>query len=309
MEAGSIDSSDVAKGPEEAPAPSPAPARIPAAFRLMAALPLSLIHLLGGLVGRLAIALVARERLRAEENLRYAGYTDRRMLWAAAGEAGKTLLELPWLWLRSSSEVLARVRDVQGVEHVQAAHAQGRGVIFLTPHIGSFEVAAQYASAHAPITVMYRPPRQRLLQPLAELGRARRNLGLVPATGSGATALLRALRRGEWIGILPDQVPSRGEGEWVEFFGKPAFTMTLALRLQRRTGAPMLLCLCERLAAGRGYRIHVEPLAIPEDSEHPARELNRALENLIRRKPEQYLWSYNRYKVPAGIHPPTGTLP
>ena len=99
-------------------------------------------------------------------------------------------------------------------------------------------------------------------------------------------------------------MPSKGQGEWSEFFGRPAYTMTLTHRLQNSSGAVVVLVLCERLPQGRGYRIHLEPLPPPDPGESPTRQLNRGLEQLIRKCPTQYLWSYNRYKVPAGVSPP-----
>jgi KDO2-lipid IV(A) lauroyltransferase len=223
---------------------------------------------------------------------------------AAIAEAGKTLLEMPWLWTRPQSQIVGLVRAVEGEACVREAQAQGKGIIYLTPHLGCFEVAAQFASAHAPITAMYRAPKQSMLEPIIREGRARGNVRLATADMKGVFALLRALRKGEWVGILPDQVPGKGEGEWTEFFGQPAYTMTLAHRLQKSTGAAVLLAFCERLPQGAGYRIHLEPLPSPEPGESPTRQLNRGLERLIRKCPEQYLWSYNRYKVPAGVAPP-----
>ena len=141
-------------------------------------------------------------------------------------------------------------------------------------------------------------------EPLLRAGRARGNVRVATADRKGVFALLRALRNGEAVGILPDQVPSRGEGEWAEFFGRPAYTMALASRLVDATGATAILAFCERLPDAAGYRIHLETLPDREPGESSARRLNRALEKLIRKKPEQYLWSYNRYKVPPGVEPP-----
>ena len=273
-------------------------------FRGIAALPLWTIQALGAVLARLAFALSARERRRLERNLLYAGYQDARVRNAAIAEAGKTLLEMPWLWTRPQSQIVGLVRAVEGEACVREAQAQGKGIIYLTPHLGCFEVAAQFASAHAPITAMYRAPKQSMLEPIIREGRARGNVRLATADMKGVFALLRALRKGEWVGILPDQVPGKGEGEWTEFFGQPAYTMTLAHRLQKSTGAAVLLAFCERLPQGAGYRIHLEPLPSPEPGESPTRQLNRGLERLIRKCPEQYLWSYNRYKVPAGVAPP-----
>src|SRR5262249_5087097 len=128
----------------------------------------------------------------------------------------------------------------------------------------------------------------------------------VPADMRGVRAMLKALKRGEAIGILPDQVPGVGEGEWTEFFGRPAYTMTLVGRLAEQTGAPVLVRYSERLRAGRGYRFTIQPVLEPRPPESPVRALNRSLEQITRRCPEQYLWSYNRYKVPAGVRPPGG---
>jgi KDO2-lipid IV(A) lauroyltransferase len=144
----------------------------------------------------------------------------------------------------------------------------------------------------------------RAVEPLMQHGRTREGMRSVPPDLSGLRAMLRALHSGEAIGILPDQVPGIGEGEWTEFFGRPAYTMTLVTKLAHKTGAPVLLGYAERLARGRGYRLHVVPMPDPLPRENPQRLLNRAIEELVRRCPAQYLWAYNRYKVPSGVEQP-----
>jgi Kdo2-lipid IVA lauroyltransferase/acyltransferase len=273
-------------------------------FRMLAALPLRTVQALGVALARLAFALSARERNRLDQNLRHAGYDDPGLRGVAIAEAGKTLLEMPWLWTRPQTEVVNLVQDVVAEASVCEALAQGKGIIYLTPHLGSFEVAAQYAASLGPITAMYRTPRQSRLEPFIRAGRARGDVRLATADMQGVFALLRALRNGETVGILPDQVPSKGEGEWTEFFGRPAYTMTLTHRLQKSTDAVVVLVFCERLPRGSGYKIHLQSLPPPAPGESPTRQLNRGLEQLIRRCPAQYLWSYNRYKVPAGVAPP-----
>lgn len=272
--------------------------------RLVAALPLAAVHSLGALIARIAFAVAGGERRRLDENLRCAGYGDPALRRSVIEESGKTLLELPWIWLRPQEEIVKLVRDVVNPEVFLQAKERGKGIIFLTPHLGCFEASAQFASLHSPITVMFRPPRQRILEPLLRAGRARGNIRIATADRKGVFALLRALRNGETVGILPDQVPSRGEGEWAEFFGRPAYTMALATRLRDATGATVVLAFCERLPRATGYRIHLRSMPEPQPGESAARHLNRALEDLIREKPEQYLWSYNRYKVPPGVAPP-----
>jgi KDO2-lipid IV(A) lauroyltransferase len=275
--------------------------------RLLAALPLSLLHRLGAIAGNAVYLLSPRYRHYFSTNLRAAGFTEPTLLRQAIAEAGKGLLELPAIWLRPHAAVAGWVAQVSGWELVEAALARRRGIIFLTPHLGCFEITAQYyayrAPADAPITVLYRSPKKKSVEPLMLAGRRRPNLRLASADLKGVRILLRALKKGEAIGILPDQAPGVGEGEWVDFFGRPAYTMTLAGRLAG-AGAEVILAYAERLPRGLGYHLHLEAMPAPLADESPARALNRALEGLIRQCPAQYGWSYNRYKVPAGAQAP-----
>ena len=276
-------------------------------FRLLARLPLPLLHNLGALVGWLIWWASPAYRRHFRRQIAQAGLEDARR--PAIAEAGKGLLELPKIWLRPQAEVVARVARVSGWELVEAAWAQGRGILFLTPHLGCFEITAQYYAAQRPITVLYRRPKQAWLAPLIEQGRGG-NMALAPADLSGVRRLLKALKSGEAAGMLPDQVPGKGEGVWVPFFDRPAYTMTLAARLAE-TGATVLLAYAERLPYGAGYHLRLFPLSTPLAGELAGRaaQLNRELEALIRRCPAQYLWGYNRYKVPAGAELPPGTAP
>jgi KDO2-lipid IV(A) lauroyltransferase len=217
-------------------------------------------------------------------------------------EAGKGLLELFVVWGRPFDQALALVRQCEGWEHVDAARTAGRGVILLTPHLGCFEIAGLYCASRMPMTVLYRPPRLRWLQPIMESGRGRGSMTLAPTDVSGVRKLLVALKRGEAIGVLPDQVPGSGDGVWADFFGRPAYTMTLVSKLVGRTQAAVLLVFAERLEKGRGYRLTFMPMAQAMSGEptSDAQAMNSAVESLVRQRPEQYLWSYNRHKTPKG---------
>jgi KDO2-lipid IV(A) lauroyltransferase len=274
-------------------------------LRLAARLPLPLLHALGAALGWMVYLCSPRYRRDFKRNLALAGLSDFRLRCAAVAEAGKSVMEVPAVWLRPFARVADLVVEVKGWEYMDEGAKRGKGLIAVTPHIGCWEIAGQYVASRVPITVMYSPPKMKLLEPLMQAGRSRDSaMKSVPADLRGVRAMLKALRRGEAIGMLPDQVPGVGEGEWVEFFGKPAYTMTLVGRISEQTGAPVLLCCAERLPRGRGYRFIAEPLLAPRPPESPVRALNRSLEQLIRRHPEQYLWGYNRYKVPAGVLPP-----
>jgi KDO2-lipid IV(A) lauroyltransferase len=274
--------------------------------------PLPVLHALGTAVGWASWLLSPAYRRRFEANARLggAGTAQRR---DAVAQAGRLVTELPYLWLRPYERALVPAPQWVGAEHVDAALAAGRGLVILTPHIGAFEVIAQaYAErwgAKAPMTALYRPARKPWLRELEETARRRPGLLTAPANLAGVRQMMRALRAGQCVGMLPDQVPPDGMGTWAPFFGAPAYTMTLAARLVQQTGATPLLLVCERLPAGTGWRIHVQPLPEPlparaegqGEDEHQAAcaaVMNRTMEHGIRIAPGQYLWGYDRYKPP-----------
>ncbi len=276
-------------------------------FKLLSSLPLSVLHRMGALLGRLTYALSGQYAARMRENLLQAGFSldeerGQRLLSASIAEAGKGIMELPWVWGRSYEEVLSRVLACRGLQHVQAAQASGKGIIYLTPHLGCFEMCALYLAKQAPITVLYRQPRLLWLEGVMRRGRERGQARLAKADLSGVRLMYKALKRGEAIGLLPDQVPSQGEGEWANFFGRPAYTMTLVGRLAQSSDATVVLVSAERVAGGAGYVIHFEPLLLDYSLSVP-QQINTALEKMIRAYPAQYLWSYNRYKVLHGMQP------
>ncbi len=277
-------------------------------FRLLSGLPLRWLHGLGALLGRMTFALSAEYAARTEGNLRQSQLASDETHYAALlrqtiDEAGKSIVELPWIWGRPLQQVCAAVRSCQGWELVQAAHARGKGILFLTPHWGCFEMTSLYIAQHLALTNLYSSPKQAWLESVMRGGRERGLARLATADLSGVRRLFKALRRGEAIGLLPDQVPSQGEGEWVDFFGRPAYTMTLSGRLAESSGAAVLLVYAERLARGEGYRLNFEMLPLDFSGSVP-RQINAALERVIAISPAQYLWSYNRYKIPAGVPPP-----
>jgi len=277
-------------------------------FRLIALLPLRALHGIGALVGRVTFAMSGEYAARTKENLRQAHLaTDEKhfaeLLERAISEAGKGMVELPWVWSRPLDQVCATVQSCKGWEHIESAHARGKGIILLTPHWGCFEVVGLYVGQRMPLTCLYRSPKQGWLEKIMRGGRERGQARLATADVSGVRTLYKALRRGEAIGLLPDQVPSQGEGEWVDFFARPAYTMTLSGRLAQTSGATVLLAFAERLPHGTGYALRFEPLLLDFSKLVPL-QINMALERVIAISPAQYLWSYNRYKIPSGVTPP-----
>ena len=274
-------------------------------IRWLSGCSLRLLHALGGALGWAGYLASPSYRRRLNENAAAAGVSPRQRR-AAVADAGRLVMELPRLWLRPREQSINDPVRWEGEALLEALLARGHGLVLLTPHMGSFEVSAQaYAERFGqqqPITVLYRPARQTWLRTLEETARARPRLSTAPANLSGVRLMLRALRRGETVGLLPDQVPPEGMGVWVPFFGRPAYTMTLATRLVQQTGAAVAVLWTERLPQGAGYVVHAielpHPLPPSGNDEAGAEAVNRSMEAVIRLKPSQYLWGYHRYKNP-----------
>jgi KDO2-lipid IV(A) lauroyltransferase len=288
-------------------------------LRWMSYRKLRTLHSWGAVVGWLVYGLSPTYRKRFAVHAHLAGVSRARWRPAIAN-TGRMLMELPFLWLRPQDEPISPRVSWIGIDVLEAAlvraQSHERGIVFLSPHLGAFEVIAQaYAERfgkRCPMTALYRPARKSWLRDLVDSARARPGLATAPATLAGVRQMMRALRRGEVVGLLPDQVPPQGMGVWAPFFGRPAYTMTLATRLAEQTGAEIVLMRSERTARGTGYVIHVSPMtrALPQgpagDESHQvacATVINREMEQLILQSPEQYLWGYHRYKDPRSAAP------
>ncbi|WP_243725230.1 lysophospholipid acyltransferase family protein [Candidatus Thiosymbion oneisti] len=270
-------------------------------LRAISRLPLSLVHLLGVCVGWLMLKIPNKQRRNALINVRLCfphlqaaqalAFRRRSFL-----EYGKTYSEVAYLWLRPTRKVLALVRAVSGRELLH--RDDGRGVIVLSPHLGAWELAGLYLSAQGPTTTLYKP--QPELNWLIREVRGRAGAELVPTDRQGIRKLMQALRRGEYVGILPDQEPRMNPGSvFAPFFGVPALTMLLINRLARKTGARVIFLFAVRLPRARGFHIHCLPAPVGVDSADEttgATALNRGIEHAVNTCPEQYLWAYKRFR-------------
>lgn len=273
-------------------------------FRFFSVWPLPVLHALGGALGWLVWALSPRYRARFRANVAQAGVPFAAARPAIA-EAGRFVAELPKLWLRPASySCLAQVR-VEGQRHVAHAFAQGHGVIFFGPHCGSFELGPQaLAELHGPLTAIYRPARKAWLAQFERMARDRPGLAVLPASLGSIRLMHKTLKANQAVALLTDQVPPQGLGLWAPFFGRPAYTMTLAARLAAQSGAALLPVSCERLPRGRGYVLKIWPAVagLPADGKsgllHAVTRINQAIEAIVLSQPGQYLWGYARYKTP-----------
>ncbi len=280
-----------------------------AVFSLLARLPLRAVHAIGAAGGWLTYLLSASYRMQVRANLAQAGLNDASLRRRSVAEAGRQALEAAWLWQRPAADIAACVNEAL-VGSYEELLADPRPLMILTPHLGGFEAVAQYYATRAaaqarPMTALYRVPRKQALRALIDK-RARPGLLLAPADMCGVRMLMRALKSGQTVGILPDQVPSQGDGVWAPFFGRPAYTMTLPARLAATLNARIVFVVCERQPGGRGYTLRLTPFEQPltGDITVDTMALNQAVETLIRQYPAQYLWGYKRYKAPAGVSGP-----
>ncbi len=266
-----------------------------------------LLHALGALLGLVVFAVsnVYRQRLVANAyQSSLASMSGWQGLLHAACQAGMMVTELPRLWLGSAVRVLWNDRTALDAVFAQAA-SSNKGIIFLTPHLGSWEVAGQAiasaCNAHGKVmTVMYKPAKQASLDAIVKASRQRPGMETVPADVSGVRQTLRVLKSGGAIGLLPDQVPLNGMGVWSSVFGKPAYTMTLAAKLAQSNECPVVMVWCERLKYGFGYRVFTRTLTLGLSGTLDAvvQQINDAVEGAIAELPTQYLWGYARYKAP-----------
>lgn len=273
-------------------------------IRAIGSLPLRLGRVAGLAVGAVLWLMPNPARSTARANLERC-YPDldagerRRRVRRSLLHLGQTLTDSAWVWTRSPAELQAAVREVRGFEQVRRAREEGLGIIFVSPHIGCWELVATWLAEQVPLTALYRPPRLAALESIMTAGRQRTGATLVPTDGRGIRALYKALTRGETIGILPDQAPRHDQGVIAPFFGQPARTMTLLSRLARGGRATVIQCVMERLPGGAGFRLHLFPaspaVADPDDL-IAATAVNRDVERCIALCPEQYMWSYRRFR-------------
>ncbi len=266
-------------------------------FKCFAILSFPTLHKLGAALGWMIYFCSPKSAKIMKDNIKNSklakNYTHfKKILNENIAENGKSILEAFAIWQKKEPELLASIKQVHNWNVVKDALALGKGIIFLTPHLGCFEITSIYYGSKHPIAVLYRAPKMNWLMPLIQAGRTRTGVTLAEANASGVRKLMQALKRGEAVGILPDQIPAAGEGEWADFFGQPAYTMTLASKLAEKTGATIIMAYGERLAYGAGYEIHLQKV---ESIATPAL-LNKAIEAQIAQKPTQYLWRYNRHK-------------
>ncbi|MCK8515324.1 lysophospholipid acyltransferase family protein [Methylonatrum kenyense] len=272
-------------------------------LRLMSMLPLPVAHGIGAISGQLAYLLARSTRHVALTNLALC-FPDvseqerRRLARASFRELGKQLLETGIIWFGRHERLRRLVTNPESLDELAGRWPQGHGLVLAGPHLGNWDLTGYYVNSRFTLHHLYRPPRQAELEPLLTEARERGGGRSLPATPSGIRQLYKALRGGGLVAILPDQ-EARGSGVFAPFFGVPARTMTLLNQMAAKTGAPVVFCFMQRLPWGRGFRLRLVPA--PPDIDNPdpeiaATALNKGVEQCVRLVPEQYQWTYKRFR-------------
>jgi KDO2-lipid IV(A) lauroyltransferase len=274
-------------------------------LRLFSLVPLKTMHRLGDAIGRLSVAMHSKTARHTAVNLKLVrpaldGAAQAALLTQTMEESGRSLTEMANIWGGGAQKALGLVREVRGLELFEAAIASGKGTIIAAPHLGCWELLNYWLCSRTPMAILYRPPRVAAVETLLRKVRGALAPEQVRAEGAGVRTLYKRLAAGGTVGILPDQKPRAGEGEFAPFFGVEALTMVLLPRLAARTGATVLFSFAERLPNGEGFRIHILPA--PEgladaNLKIACTALNKGVEQCVDLAFAQYQWHYKRYSA------------
>jgi KDO2-lipid IV(A) lauroyltransferase len=271
-------------------------------LRLFSSLPLAVLQIIGAGIGLLIYLCSPRYRARLNKNhqsaANYSGFKLTR--WRVAAESGMIFADTLWIWRYPKASI--NKASIENVDQIIELSKNGKGLIVLASHLGGFEIVPRIFAEHMRATVMYRPARKQFVNDLMLKSRKHPQMDFVEANIGGVRKIKRALVRGEVVGILADQVPSVGDGVWAKFFNQYAYTTSFPIKLARQADVAILFVGAERLGLGKGWVIKSQLMLQPfsESLAEACTEMNEHFEEMIISKPNQYLWSYNRYKRPAG---------
>lgn len=277
---------------------------------LVSLLPLGLSRLIGRGIGRLSWLLKTRGALTTERNLELCmpelSIQQRAELCKSSLEqTGAMLMETPAIWLRDIAWAQRQILAVEGQDVIDRALASDKGLIIISPHIGNWEILGLHLIDLGKLTCLYQPSSNRALDSIVKTSRARGGTELAPTNRQGVMTVLKALKRGEMTGILPDQVPDEGSGSLSEFFSQPVKTMTLLCNLLQKTQCEAIVAYARREPGGFTV-VFKQPHAdlFNEDLDTSIKGLDLSVEAAVRDIPDQYQWEYKRFRrVVIGVDP------
>ena len=267
---------------------------------LCSILPLKINHTFGALIGKLLYIFGSEAKKVSVQNVEICfpelSLKDQKSLVKnALIHTGKNLTESGLIWNQSFSKNVNYVCDFNGEYYLD----NQKKTILLVPHIGCWELTGRVLANTRKVTFMYKPLRSQKQNDYLFKRRNKGNLTMVSADKSGILKIQRALKNNELIGMLPDQDPGEEGGIMSPFFNKEANTMTLLAKIANKNDLQVLMFWAKRLPKGRGYELNLEPVELNlngDTLEDHVASMNHCIEDLIRKIPEQYMWSYKRFK-------------
>ncbi len=274
-------------------------------LRLVSFLPLRLVLAAGAALGSLLYRIPNRRLRLARRNIELCFpelEPGRREFLArdCMRSMAQTFLEIGWFWYRKPERLFGLIRNIHGRDLFEQACAAGQGVLLAAPHLGSWELMGQYLPTQIETVIMYKRPEDPGVEQVIIRGRERTGVKLIPADGKGVRQAFQAIRRGQLVGILPDQQAKAGIGQFAPFFGIEALTMVLLSKLAQKTDCKVLFAWTERLPGGAGYDFHFSaaPAQISDpDLRISVTALNQGVEQCVRQCPAQYQWGYKRFGI------------
>ena len=273
--------------------------------KTLSSLSLPMNHRVGAFIGWLAWASRSKLRTISMVNLSlcfpdWPELRKQQVAKASLIETGKALTESFWLWGRPNKDVLERLTIVEGEQLLRDAQASDSGLIVAAPHLGSWESCCLPLVTDELVNCLYKPPRLEAIEPMIIAGRKNMGSDIVRLNPAGIKHILRKLKDGKTVGILPDQEPDEANGHFAQFFAQPANTMTLLTKFANKTNATVLFCFAKRLPNGNGWQVHFRPCSDDVKSSDKAiatAALNKAIEQCVLACPEQYMWNYKRFRL------------
>ena len=269
-------------------------------LRLFSILPLPLNHFIGSIVGLYLYTVPSKSKRVVRTNVKLC-FPDlnendiKRLVKNSLIEAGKGFTELGFIWFNDFNNNSKYIKNIVGIEHINSEQP----AILLVPHFGCWEITGRVISLNRPVTFLYKPLKNEGLEGLVLSRRQIGDLQMATADKNGVIKLQRSLNNKELIGILPDQDPGQEGSLMAPFFSHDIRTMTLLVKLARKSNTRVLMTWAERLSHGSGYILNIKPVNVLSESNNLDDDvalMNKAIEDLVRTKPEQYLFNYKRFK-------------
>ena len=263
-------------------------------------LPLKTNHSFGSFIGYLLYLFNSEAKSVSKQNLRicFPNLSDlnlKILLRKVLIETGKGLTESGLIWNQNFTDNAKLIRNINGEHYLD----NSKKTILLVPHLGCWEITGRVIAKKRKVTFMYKPLRSKKQNDYLYARRNQGNLSMASADKSGILKIQRALISGDIIGMLPDQDPGQDGALIIPFFGKKVNTMTLLARIAKKHNAQVLMLWARRLDSGQGFELNLKPIDLEvngDNLEERVGQMNYFIESLIREQPEQYMWSYKRFK-------------